>query len=193
MPDRLPDRLFPERDTVATSGRLPERLFPERYAATSTRIEGCWPRDECVRLSGLVEDLTDIDLELQFEHKATGHTVVNGILNTELQLVCQRCLRNFNWQLNTPLHLAVCRSDEDFSTIPAGYEPLEVDEDGGIAARQFIEDEVIVRIPDAPMHTDLSECDPDMLQRSKEFDESTRTDKTGERKQNPFAILKKKL
>jgi hypothetical protein len=32
-----------------------------------------------------------------------------------------------------------------------------------------------------------------MVQRSREFDVNVRTDNAGERKQNPFAILKKKL
>jgi uncharacterized protein len=173
--------------------RLPDRLFPERLATASTRIKGYWMADQCVRLQGLVERVGDIELELAFEHKASGHTVVNGTLTTGLQLACQRCLRSFNRRLKAPLRLAVCRPDSDFSTIPPGYEPLEVDEDGGIDTQQFIEDEVIVRIPGVPMHADLSQCDPDMVQRSREFDVNARTDNAGERKQNPFAILKKKL
>lgn len=169
------------------SDRLPDRLFPLRYADTSTRIAGRWAGDRCIRLPELVEKLTDIELELRFERRASGQVVVNGILKTELQLVCQRCLQDFTWLLNVPLRLAVCRNDEDFSMIPAGYEPLEIDEDGGIDTQQFVEDEVIVRIPDALAHADIAECDPDMLQRSKEFDANS---ETGE-KQRPFAVLKK--
>lgn len=89
------------------------------------------------------------------------------------------------------MRLAVCRSDSDFSTIPPGYEPLAVDEDGGIDTRDFVEDEVIVRIPGVPTHAELSQCDPDMLQRSQEFDVTARTDNAGEGKRNPFAVLKK--
>lgn len=147
-------------------------------------------RDQCIRLPGLVEKLTDIELELRFERQASGRPVVTGVLKTELQLNCQRCLQNFDWQLNMPLRLAVCRSDEDFSTIPAGYEPLEVDEDGGIATGQFVEDELIVRIPEVPMHADISQCDADMLQRSKEFDVNSPADDAGKSKKNPFNILK---
>lgn len=172
------------------SDRLPDRLFPERYADASATIAGRWPSDECVRLPELVERLTGIKLELHFERKSSGRVVIDGGLKTELQLICQRCLQNVTWPLDVPLHLAVCRSGQDFDAIPAGYEPLEVDEDGGIFTGQFVEDEVIVRLPAVPAHGDISQCDPDMVRRNKEFDAGSRTDETGENKQNPFSILK---
>ncbi|HEX7027795.1 MAG TPA: YceD family protein [Gammaproteobacteria bacterium] len=174
------------------SDRLPDRLFPRKYADKSAKIEGCWPVDECVRLPELVEKLTGIELELQFVRQTSGRIVIDGRLKTELQLICQRCLRSLAWPLDVPLHLAVCGNERDFATLPAGYEPLEVDEDGGITTRQFVEDEVIIRLPAAPAHADISQCDPDMLHRSKEFDVSSRADESGGKKQNPFAVLKKR-
>ena len=172
------------------SDRLPDRLFPQRYADTSATIEGQWPADGSVRLPELVEKLSGIELELRFERKASGQVVIDGELKAELQLICQGCLRDVAWSLSAPLRLAVCRSDEDFATIPAGYEPLEVDEDGAIDTRQFVEDEVIVRLPGVPAHTDITQCDADMLRRSQEFDANMQADEAGERKQNPFSVLK---
>lgn len=171
--------------------RLPDRLFPHRCADASATIEGQWPADECVRLPELVEKLGGIELELRFERKASGQVVIDGELKTELQLICQRCLRNVAWPLSASLRLAVCRNGEDFAAIPSGYEPLEVDEEGAIDTRQFVEDEVIVRLPGVPAHADVSQCDADMLRRSQEFDANIQADEAGERKLNPFSILKK--
>ena len=71
-----------------------------------------------------------------------------------------------------------------------GYEPLEVDEDGGIEMQQLIEDEIIVRIPDIPRHAEAAECDPEMLRRSREFNEPA-GNHVSDGRENPFAVLKK--
>jgi uncharacterized protein len=170
------------------SDRLPDRLFPGKFVRGS--LEGRWGPDRCPRVEEFAEIRTDIALALDFTTQASGQVLIAGSLKVALGLVCQRCLQPFIWSLDAPLKLAVCRNDRDYPGIADGYEPLEVDEDGGIEMQRLIEDEIIVRIPDIPIHAEVTECDPEMLQRSREFDEPA-GNQVSDGRENPFAVLKK--
>ena len=173
--------------------RLPDRLFPERLAKKSAVLKGCCPLDSSVRLAEIAHSLpADVELELRFSQHATGCALIEGVLRTELELLCQRCLQSFNWPLNAEIKLTVQNSgDIEDKPSPPGFEPLIVDDDAGIETLRLLEDEIIVRLPAVPAHSKPELCDQNMVKRSKEFDEHYSKDLKKQTGDNPFAVLKK--
>ncbi len=164
--------------------QLPDYFNPDHLADSGATIEGIWPKARFDRLLNIPELVPgDIRLKLRFSRRVSGNIVIDGRILAELQLFCQRCLQLFDWRIDDDVHLLVAK-DEQEPVQDADYELLPVDDERNVEMLQLIETEIIVRLPDYPVHAQISECDQKMLRQRED------TDANGTSGNNPFAILK---
>jgi len=165
---------------------LPDSIDPRRYLGTGGGLSGVWPAARCQRVLSVAKRvLSDVSLECM--PVADGAYIrLDGRISVELELCCQRCLQSMRWRLQDELRLLLV----PVNTVVADRddcELLELNEQARIDTGEWIEDEVILRIPSVPVHNRKQDCDPDMLERAHEFDLGSAGGATMD--ENPFAIL----
>ena len=110
-------------------------------------------------------------------------------VNGKVQMMCQRCLTIFAFEIDSEQELILAKNEENADEIEALIEDDEIDVVVGSKAfniMDLIEDEVLLAIPQSPKH---AVC-PDV-----EFDSSVSTvaaiEAEASIKESPFAVLKK--
>ncbi|MFZ0788766.1 MAG: YceD family protein [Chromatiaceae bacterium] len=68
-----------------------------------------------------------------------------------IRLVCQRCLGAVSVPLDAPVALALVRDAAQAEALPDHLDPMEVEE-GRIRPLDLVEDELLLAIPQVPMH-----------------------------------------
>ena len=162
--------------------KLPARVDPRRLAAAGARLAGQLPLEMLPRLAErLAGSSGTVNAALQFGADAQGRQFIKGSVNTEVQLVCQRCLQTMPFTIEAELSLAIVTSEAEALRLPDGYEAVIVAGDT-VDLPAVVEDELLLSLPFAPMHADshcgggrgLSSADPDTAAKDKP---------------NPFAVL----
>lgn len=166
---------------------LPESIDPQQQASRPEPLSGVWPADRCKRLGSEGRRvLEDVFLEARFTRHKAGRIEIDGRVRAAVELICQRCLRPLPWSVDETVNLTVV--DERMSNAdPPAPDVIELDKNGLIATGQWIEDEVLLRIPMVPVHAELQDCDPGMVERTREYD-GKKEDADEENK--PFSVLK---
>ena len=109
------------------------------------------------RLTGLLNDTRGmVDLELAFRRAEDGTTCISGRYETNLQLVCQRCLEPFAVNLANTINVAITFEGAVLDKLPVSLEPLALKQETMLLS-EFIEDEILLGLPIAPMHR-LEDC-----------------------------------
>lgn len=119
---------------------------------------------------------------------------LSGSLETELALVCQRCLGAVNFKLQHELDLQL-------STVENELTDVLLDEMGNLSLLDVIEDELLLSLPLIAKHEDVAQCglENDSLVKYLRHDESKGSQQVNPSQQqsaknqsakNPFAILK---
>lgn len=163
---------------------LPDRIRLQPLTGKKAFLQGTLDSRRLQRIPGFKEVVAvrDIRLELSIETRESGLFLLNGRIRAQVELICQRCLQGYLWSVDEPIRLnAGARPGlvEDYETIDLEDDMLDVE--------QLVEDELIIRIPQPPVHARIEDCDPGMLQRAKEYEGET--SKRG--RENPFAVLKR--
>lgn len=162
--------------------QLPDRVRLQPLTGKKAYIQGTLDPRRLQRIPGFGEVIAvrDIRLELVIETRESGLFLLNGRIAAQIELVCQRCLQAFSWSVDDPIRLnAGIRPGQ-----VEDYETIELDDDM-LDVERLVEDELIVRMPQRPVHPRVEDCDPNMLQRAKEYD-----GEVSEKRDNPFAVLK---
>ena len=134
-------------------GPLPEFVDPFRLARRRARIDGTVPVAEMPRVGALLRDDSGAaEVALRFRMSASGAPRVDGDVRLTARLTCQRCLDPLDLELAPELRAAFTDGDEamERAELAAGYEPLEGG--GRIGLKTMIEDEILLALPDFPMH-----------------------------------------
>ena len=79
---------------------------------------------------------------------------MRGRIDGAMRVMCQRCLDEFDWQVDTVID-AVIAGDE--GEVPDGQDVV-VGADGRIMLEAVIEDELLLDMPNAPVHP-FGSCD----------------------------------
>ncbi|MDH5444653.1 MAG: YceD family protein [Gammaproteobacteria bacterium] len=167
--------------------RLPIELDPFRMAEQGRQFSSPVRIKQFKRLLPLLEsDEGNVDVELQFEVDEIGMRILRGHLKANLILQCQRCLAKMDYPLESDFHLAIIQSDGEVERLPETYEPLVV-ESTPMHVLDVIEDEILLSIPQVPMHGE-NDC---IAQPTKDKTELAEQHANGETKENPFAVLEK--
>lgn len=134
------------------SGRLPVHVDPGRLAETGTTISGTLPLGRLKRLGeSLADTRGEVSVWLEFGPDGRGRPCIRGRLSVTVRLVCQRCLAPYDLTLDAPVHLTVVHTDREAEEIGDEEEAL-VAQEGPIALSDLVEDEIILALPQVPMH-----------------------------------------
>ena len=176
--------------------RLPVQIDPIRLAVSRQQLEG---ELEISRLKRLTELLTLPDgvvkVQLDFDVDTNKIRHVRGLLSANLSLCCQRCLQALPWQLEADVSLAFIAHEHQIDELVAEYEPYLL-ETSTIVLSDMIEDEILLALPQVPMH-DESECHPAVpLKEFNSVDDLAEVNKsqnaeskTASKRDNPFDVL----
>lgn len=106
----------------------------------------------------------DADVSLDFSLGHDGTHLVKGIITTRLGMICQRCLGPLNLNINRPFELAFTYNEHESRRLLDSYECYEVSE-GEVFVRNMIEDELLLSVPQIPMHPSFDDCDAEFTSR----------------------------
>ncbi|HXH04006.1 MAG TPA: YceD family protein [Candidatus Competibacteraceae bacterium] len=138
---------------------LPDKFDPWKLADAAGQLQGEFAVSRLQRLAALLHGAPtgNVAVWLGAGRDSQGRAWLAGRFETNLTLLCQRCL--------TPLSLALvaeCRlapqHGEDAAELPEGCEALSVMEDGWVALVELVEDELLLALPMVPLHGDEQVC-----------------------------------
>ena len=166
--------------------RLPERVDPFSMADANRRLSGEIPAAQLKRLANLLNTSdTSLAVDVAFGVAEQGVRTVSGVVRGELVLTCQRCLGRMRFPVNISFTLALARGLEEAERLPAGVEPIIVDENT-LSIVEMVEDEVLLALPIVPAHQGTEgSCTPGSADRS--GDQGRALD--DQAPANPFAVL----
>lgn len=134
------------------SKHVPDFIDPFRAAEGRHGIAGRIPFTRMARLSTAVENRDGAaEVVLNFAVDEQGIPFVNGRVQSDVVLTCQRCLEPMNLPIDITVELGIVASDEEAKRLPAHYDPLVAGE-GKLAVAELIEDEILLALPAIPRH-----------------------------------------
>ncbi len=150
------------RHALAKLARLmsPEQadiIDPIRLVKAQALLEGELDLGAMERLSvALHEASGSVNYSLDFKTDLQGCHCIEGVIKATLAMTCQRCMGLVRVPLSCRCLLAIIQTIEQAEELPAYYEPLVVAEEK-ISLIQLIEDELLLALPIAPVHS-VEEC-----------------------------------
>jgi uncharacterized protein len=156
-------------------------LDPWKAAGSNRLIRLEIGLDSFPRLTDLLLDSKgSIRAELEFSFNDARLPSVSGSLKGELTIQCQRCLEAMKIPVDQSLDLSFVRVGQGDQELSEHYDLYEV-EDQALRPADMIEDELLLLIPQVPMHTN-----PECIIET-EFGEQI--EQQSEERENPFAVL----
>ena len=128
------------------------------------------------RLHGVVLNDAPVHYVLNFARDAQGRAVIHGVVETAVELTCQRCLQPVSVPIHAELALGVVQDEAAAKKLPDSLEPLLLGDDP-IRLADLIEDEILLALPVVPRHEHV--CVP-----------AHREHEGAEGADNPFAALR---
>jgi uncharacterized protein len=108
-------------------------------------------------VSMLHSDVGSVRASLRFRQRRDGWLAAALEYQASVQLVCQRCLEPFRYEMAEQLDVALADASSVPEAVPEAHEPFELEE-GRLLPAQLIEDELIVAIPLVPKHARIEDC-----------------------------------
>lgn len=141
---------------------LPQYVEPLRLARQAARFSGAIPVADLPRLAAMTHDgCGSVAFEMVFGRDAGGIHNITGSFSAQVTLVCQRCLQPLQTEVTARLNMGIVQGAQEAKLLPAEYEPLEVGAEP-VPLLQLIEDEVLLALPFAPLHT-TGQCPADAM------------------------------
>jgi len=166
--------------------RLPHQIDPFRLAESGTELSGPIPLKQMQRLLPLLaDDSGEVDVVLNFDIDELGVPFVKGHVKAKLNIACQRCLEPFDYPVEQDIILAWVRNDFEAERLPLRYEPYLVEEDP-LMLKDVVEDELLLAIPNVPMHEE-KDCPASEWLAAQHQDAHSQQDED----ESPFSILAK--
>jgi uncharacterized protein len=130
---------------------LPSLLDAWRMVSARRRFEGSLPLSAMGRLAGSLHGQGgDARVVLEFDTDALKVKYLELSIDAELPLQCQRTLELFGFPVVIRQRLGLITREADEASLPEGYEPLLVGEDGALRPLELVEDELILALPVIP-------------------------------------------
>ncbi len=161
---------------------IPEHIDPHRYAEQHLRLDGVVKIAEMQRLSTAVNtsnknDLVTVNLEFGVDEQKI--IFIRGQVKTKVLLQCQRCMEPFVCEIMSNFVLGVVNNLDEAKSLPEHYEPA-LTQEGHLALRELIEDEIILNLPLIPRH-EPEDCKVKLPLKDADWKKSD--------KENPFRVL----
>ena len=150
--------------------KIPLRVRYQACVQDRAQIKGCLQLHElprlkalCLNADAMVEVFIEFGLNTDY-----GCSVIKINLQTVLPLQCQRCLVQFAWHADLQSELAIVRSESQAQLLPRAtdYCICSADE---LELVKLIEDELLLALPQNPVHNNLNECDPEIIDKLQSY------------------------
>lgn len=166
--------------------QLPKQVDAVKLVNVNQRLEAKINTENLARLKAAVINSSDfVNCEIEFHQDESRHRLMTGSINTQVSLICERCLEEVQLPISSQFQIGLVFNDEQAAQLPKAFEPVELDEEGQLNLWEVMEDEVLLALPMFPTHAE-GECKLKTLpEPSAEI-----TDSSDER-DNPFAVLAK--
>jgi len=129
------------------STHLPKWIEPRKMAEKGLQITGKIPLAELQRLSAvLTSSEGEASIELNFSLDEQGFSFIKGQMQTEVWLLCQRCLEPYLQAISTEFILSPVTNDKEAGILPSPYEPLLV-ENSVVELATIVEEEILLSLP----------------------------------------------
>jgi len=143
------------------------------------------PLGDLTRLKDVLLDPPgQIDVTLEICHRDDGLVLVEGRLDGQVRVTCQRCLEPVQIPVRREIRLALAGS-ETGAGAAEGFESWPLEE-GPVTIRALLEDELLLALPLVPVHDDPEACG-ELASRLA----TMATDDTGAPPDGPFAVLER--
>jgi uncharacterized protein len=131
---------------------LPEVVDAWRMVAGGRVFSGSLPLASLPRLvTSLADEQGQCSYEVEFGRDEFGISFVEIRAQAALPLTCQRTLERFELPVQVDQRMGLIRDEREEASLPPGYEPVLVGEDGRLNAIELIEDELILAVPVVPV------------------------------------------
>jgi len=167
----------------AMNAALPETVDAWRMVQARRSFQGSIPLAALSRLRGSLASAEGaVTYDIEFGKNELGVANVWVRAEAGLPLTCQRSLEPFVLPVQVDARLGLIESEAEESGLPAGFEPLLVD-NGQLRLADVVEDELILALPVVPLKPGVAPVERVW------GDNDTETSATGS--DNPFAVLRK--
>lgn len=136
---------FDAFELAETGGALAGEIDPGRLPRLAERVA-----------SGAGASDARIAWRIVGSHDALGHPALRLVLQGTVVLVCQRCLRPLPLAVAQDTELLLARDEPELERLDAG-EAEVVLASAALAARDLVEDELLLSLPFSPRHAE-GEC-----------------------------------
>jgi uncharacterized protein len=167
------------------SARLPQSVDPWRLAGQGGVISGEVALEGLQRVADLLQQPSgNAVFEFRFTKDANGRVLIDGFVRAEMAIQCQRCMEVMRLPVDASPQLAVIEAVAEADRIPEACDPV-LAEAGSLSIVDLIEDELLLAIPQVPMHEKRA-CKIDLASvgdpPADRLENEAKTD-------NPFAVL----
>jgi len=136
---------------------LEDPLDVGQLAAQRIRLEREFPLGGFARLrDSLARPEGRAAVQFRF-HAAGAYPALEGAVRARAWLVCQRCLKQFEAALESPVRVAFVGRDAEAGRVPDEYDAVTAP-GGRIQLTEFVEEELLLALPLVPMHATPAEC-----------------------------------
>ena len=157
---------------------LPDQLKLFNFAKKEISLSGLYQISDFPKISEIASNKSDnVRVDLSFYLKNNKTPCVDGIIELDIVLPCQRCLDDLSIALKVNFNLAFVRHDQQSAGLDSHYEIYVIEEEE-LVTHDLICDEILLSIPMVPVH------DYDCME------VITKQKIVEEKAENPFAILK---
>ena len=158
---------------------LPDHIKLFNFAKKEISLSGLYQISDFPKISEITSNKKDnVRVDLSFYLKNNKTPCVDGIIELDIVLACQRCLDDLSIGLKVNFNLAFVRHNQESEELDSNF-VIYVIEEEELATNDLISDEILLSIPMVPTH---------------DYDCMAEINKQGiveETAENPFTILKK--
>lgn len=176
----------------APNAELPKSVDPYRLAEQNSTLEGFVPLSGLARFADAIlgarstEPREQCQVRLTFSKDQERRRIVDGEVDAEVMLECQRCMKPMTARLESRFRLGLVTSDQQAENLPRDLEPFQTE---GFSANlwELVEDELLLVLPPFPLH-ERSECQATGVLESFEPNPDEQVPEE-EKRENPFSVL----
>lgn len=161
--------------------QLPKLVDPRKLTQIGGEFHGILTADQLPRLSEATESVGKIEAKLSFYFNDEGKRVLDGTIQADLKLQCQRCMEEVATHFDIPVYLLLVWDEEQAASLPKDRDPWIAGE-GEHDLHAVLEEELLLAIPPVAYH-DYECVDP------KSFSVGDDVAEKGDSKPNPFSVL----
>ncbi|WP_257264963.1 YceD family protein [Endozoicomonas sp. ONNA2] len=171
------------------SGQLPKTIDPRKLARQGLKFEGSLALKQFDRLvASLADDQGEVQVFLHFYMSEDHRVVLEGYVEANLKMICQRCLDVAELPVRSDLNLMGVLTDEQARSLPEGYEPLMLREEP-MALLPLLEEELLLSLPIVAYHPpEACQVQQSFTTESDEEAKAARAEEERKRR-NPFSVL----